>query len=227
MLARLPAKGAILGFAVLAASLTLTARWADRGVHTVKALRKKLEAADRVDPDLHAALPPAFAAALAGIPAAGVPAERVPADGGPAFVPLAHSSALELRDQSASSRPPGWVYPDFDPAGPSGHGVPLGAIPRNLGLRFVDTDGELLYPESLRGTQFGDDGEFDIHGYRSSEALPWWTIGSPALTQGSRATFELEVTVSGELWRGSFELASVPDAVDVDLPTPVELARER
>lgn len=216
MFERIPAKGAILSFAVLALSLSLTARLADRGVDSAKELRKNLESSGQASPDLQAALPADFAAALAG---------DLP--NGKRSVELALGEEEDVGDDEKGSRPPGWVYPAFGAPGPGGHGVPMGAVSRNIGLRFVDGEGAPVVPDAVRGTQSGDDGEFEVLGFRSSETLPWWTIGSPALTEGARAAFRLVVIVDGEAWEGTFKLNSVPSAIDVDLSSPVELRERR
>lgn len=212
MFERIPAKGAILGFAVLALSLFLTARLADRGVDSARELGEKVRSAGQVSLEAQAALPPGFAAALAdGLPPGGIVGELTSDEDGGA--------------EGGGSRPPGWVYPAFGAPGPMGHGVAMGAAPRNIALRFVDGQGKEVAPDEVRGRQSGDDGDFDVRGYRSSQTLPWWTIGSPALTEGARAAFRLVVTIGGEVWEGAFELEAVPGTVDLELASPVELRK--
>ena len=82
MLDRLPAKGPLLGFAVMAVSLAVTARFAGRGVEAVKEQRARLAGPELIDPDLQRILPPAFAAALRA--EAGLPGSDGSSDGGPA-----------------------------------------------------------------------------------------------------------------------------------------------
>ena len=88
--------------------------------------------------------------------------------------------------------------------GAVGHGAPPEARACALAFRLVDGAGSPLHLVSLKVTQQGSDGEVHPVAYRSPGDEGWWTGGSPTLTPGRCAHFEVEGAADdGTRWVGA------------------------
>ncbi|MEM6672522.1 MAG: hypothetical protein AAF726_06735 [Planctomycetota bacterium] len=128
---------------------------------------------------------------------------------------LADDTRLMTARDLWTRRPANWSYPRFDTDGR--HGAPLRATPRNVTLRLVDEHDEPFVARRIDIVQGGDDGTHRVNAYRMTSDATLWTIGSPALTPGARASFELHAIRGGEVRYARVVVASVPEAGDVDI----------
>ncbi|MEM1450611.1 MAG: hypothetical protein AAGI22_15945, partial [Planctomycetota bacterium] len=150
---------------------------------------------------------------LAGLHRAGV-LERVEPSGTPRSVetreqPREDRSYQMTVDELRERRGPGWRYPAFDTYGR--HGAPLLAGPRNVTVRIVDVNDEPIVAELLQVKQSGDDGAFAPNAYRTGVDPTEWTIGSPLLSPGGEAKFELVAHTGAGVFVMVTTVASVPD----------------
>lgn len=125
-------------------------------------------------------------------------------------------------DALRARRAPGWRYPAFDTEGR--HGAPRIAGPRNVTVRIVDVNDEPIVAERLQVAQESEDGAFTPNAYRTGVDPTEWTIGSPLLSPGSEATFELVAHTELGVFAMTTTVASVPETGDVALGT-VRLGR--
>lgn len=229
MTTSMPAGPAIGLFAIAAAALAATGRLTEKGIDSAQqlasgavrpadsALAEALGGAS-ADPDLAelvdaGLLPPEFARPVAGTGNAG-PGAAAAADQG---------------------RPPGWVYPAFEEPEAGLHGPGAAPRPRNIRLTLVGLLGEPFDPARLTAVQNGPDGRHELFGHRAHVTLPeergegprtvegLWILGSPSLTSGRAASFEVRAERDGEPWVGEFDLFEVPLGTDIEVGLPVEM----
>jgi len=202
---RIPLKGPILAYGGIALSLAATAHFAQRNVQ-------------QLSPDVEGELAPLMS--MAGLdetellrlldPVAGTPAPDIDAE---AEVP--DVSYLMSRDQLRERRSGGWTYPPFDTDGR--HGAPLVPTPRNVIVRLVDAHDEPIVATRLQVRQSGRDGAFSPSAYRSRDDSTVWTIGSPLLSPGGAADFELLARTETGVYMIVARLRRIAASGDIDL----------
>jgi len=202
---RIPLKGPILAYAGIALSLAATAHFAQRNVQQLP---------DDVEGEL------APFASLAGLdetellhlldPGAGI--QALDLDSG---VEVPDVSYLMSHEQLHERRGGGWTYPPFDTSGR--HGAPLVPTPRNVIVQLVDANDEPLVATRLQVRQSGRDGAFSPSAYRSSHDSTVWTIGSPLLSPGGSADFELLARTETGVYTVIARLRRIAASGDIDL----------
>jgi len=167
------------------------------------------------------ALGPEEAEALLGAagadPAAGAPSAGVPSAG---FTSRADEEEpvptyLMDRAQRLEHRGPGAAHAPMDPGGR--HGGPAVPRPCNVAFRLVDDQGAPVAALRVDVRQSGSDGTHDLRAYRTGDGGSSWIAGSPELTPGRCASFDLRVTdADGAVLHGR-TLGRAPTAGDVEL----------
>lgn len=212
MLARLPLKGPILGFAAVAVALGGLARFAERKLPQL------------VELDAAVALGPGLPNGTAG----------GPGDLG-AFAPLAGSLALaedleppadapENQDEGApAAEAPERVYPAFEPGSEfdGRHGPAPHPAPRNVVFTLCTADGSALHADRIEVDQAGGDGARVLNAYRDLRDPARWTAGSPGVTTGVPLSVRVRAWRDGVVWQGTAGFEATPNEVTLELGTLV------
>lgn len=217
----LPARPAIGMFALAALALATAGRFAERGVEGARRLSDPAEAGgEQAILDLleqEGANPTARTLAQLALASSGGLGLEVES------IETAEEPHPESAEAVRARRPEGWVYPAFEAPERGLHGPAAAPRPRNLEMTLVGPVGEPFEPESLEAVQNGPDGRFELRGHSGHAAPGHWVLGTPALTTGEAASFELRAVQGGEEWVGVFDLMDVPVETDVTVGLPVEM----
>lgn len=210
---RLPAKPALAVFALSAVLLAAAGRFASAGASGAREARRAVDggdAAGRREALEALGLDPAGLEALLG---EGLDGQ----DRGDA-APAPHAAEAVRAD-----RPAGWTYPPFETPEEGLHGAPAAARPRSVHVRLVDGAGQPFVPDRLAAVQNGPDGRHELEGTRAAGAVGHWILGTPALTTGSAASFEVTAWCAGAPWTGVCDLLCVGTEVELEVAAPVRL----
>lgn len=119
------------------------------------------------------------------------------------------------RAQRLEHRGPGAAHAPMDPG--SRHGGPAVPRPCNVAFQLVDDQGAPVAALRVDVHQSGSDGTHDLRAYRTGDGGSSWIAGSPELTPGRCASFDLRVTdADGAVLHGR-TLGRAPTAGDVEL----------
>lgn len=222
---RIPLKGPILYCALASLSMAGIGKYAQhraRVLHEWKAQFQAVDANGQFEPIDLASVDPLEQQLAGYMPLAGLGAleDMAGVDSLTGDLPGAEVPEPGSVEDVRSRRAPDWVYPEFGAtARGQRHGAAADPTPRNVTLRVVDGNGEPLTFERLTARQSGPDGEFEARAYRTSDNPTEWAIGSPSVSPGSYATFELTGTTSEGPWHGTASIGGIPGSGDVVLGT--------
>ena len=105
------------------------------------------------------------------------------------------------RAQRLEHRGPGAAHAPMDTGGR--HGGPAVPRPCNVAFQLVDDQGAPVAALRVDVHQSGSDGTHDLRAYRTGDGGSSWIAGSPELTPGRCASFDLRVTApDGAVLRG-------------------------